>query len=149
VHCCAPGCCLDVGGGRGDSPVQAASVVGYEICGLESVPEASILEVGCEAPLKFADLRKGETVVDLGSRAGIDVFLSARKIGDSGKAIGIDFTVEILERARRNENEGIQIKTSEFAAFLGSFLLFSAKNQQMNGHIIIWRLYYNALYEAE
>jgi hypothetical protein len=43
----------------------------------------------------------------------------------------------------------IQIKMSEFAAFLGSFLLFSAKNQQMNGHIIIWRLYYNALYEAE
>jgi hypothetical protein len=43
----------------------------------------------------------------------------------------------------------IQIKTSEFAAFLGSFLLFFVKNQQMNGHIIIWRLYYNALYEDE
>ena len=58
----------------------------------------------------------------------------------------------MIELRTSMECEGymsIQIKTSEIAAFLRPFLLFSVKNQQMNGHIIIWRLYYNALYEAE
>src|SRR5919106_6543614 len=84
--CCAPGCCS--GGGGGDSPVQAATVLGYETSELESLPPASILGVGCGAPVNFADLKKGETVVDLGSGAGIDVFLSARKVSDTGKVIG-------------------------------------------------------------
>jgi arsenite methyltransferase len=98
--CCAPGCCS--GGGGGDSPAQAATVVGYETSELESVPQASILGVGCGAPVKFADLQKGETVVDLGSGGGIDVFLSANKVSNTGKVIGIDMTDEMLERARRN-----------------------------------------------
>jgi 2-polyprenyl-3-methyl-5-hydroxy-6-metoxy-1,4-benzoquinol methylase len=99
--CCAPGCCSG-GGGGGDSPAQAATVVGYETSELESVPQASILGVGCGAPVKFADLQKGETVVDLGSGGGIDVFLSANKVSNTGKVIGIDMTDEMLERARRN-----------------------------------------------
>jgi ubiquinone/menaquinone biosynthesis C-methylase UbiE len=70
------------------------------------VPQASILGVGCGAPVKFADLQKGETVVDLGSGGGIDVFLSANKVSDTGKVIGIDMTDEMLERARRNAKEG-------------------------------------------
>jgi arsenite methyltransferase len=102
--CCAPGCCS--GGGGGDSPAQAATVVGYDTSELESVPQASILGVGCGAPVKFADLQKGETVVDLGSGAGIDVFLSANKVSNAGKVIGIDMTDEMLERARRNAKEG-------------------------------------------
>src|ERR671917_219474 len=102
--CCAPGCCSSGVGGV-DSPAQAAMVVGYETSELESVPEASILGVGCGAPVNFSDLRKGETVVDLGSGAGIDVFLSARKVSDTGKVIGIDFTDEMLKRARRNAKE--------------------------------------------
>jgi hypothetical protein len=65
---------------------------------------------------------------------------------DEGSGLMIELQISM-------EYEGyvsIQIKTSEFAAFLESFLLFSTKNQQMNGHIIIWRLlYYNTLYEAE
>jgi arsenite methyltransferase len=101
--CCSPGCCS--GGGGGDSPSQAATVVGYETSELESVPQASILGVGCGAPVKFADLQKGETVVDLGSGAGIDVFLSANKVSNTGKVIGIDMTDEMLERARRNAKE--------------------------------------------
>ncbi len=103
--CCGPACCSSVDEAAG-LPTQAAAVVGYETTELESVPQASILGVGCGAPVKFADLQIGETVVDLGSGAGIDVFLSARKVGIEGRAIGIDFTDEMLERARRNAKEG-------------------------------------------
>lgn len=103
--CCGPTCCSGENGAVG-SPTQAASVVGYETSELESVPPASILGVGCGAPVKFADLQKGETVVDLGSGGGIDVFLSAYKVSDTGNVIGIDMTDEMLERARRNAKEG-------------------------------------------
>jgi arsenite methyltransferase len=102
--CCAPGCCSS-GVGGADSPVQAAMVVGYGTSEIESVPEASILGVGCGAPVKFADLQRGETVIDLGSGAGIDVFLSAKKVTEAGRVIGIDMTDEMLERARRNAKE--------------------------------------------
>src|SRR5215213_3355388 len=102
--CCAPGCCS--GGGGGDWPAQAATVIGYDTSELESVPQASILGVGCGAPVKFADLQSGETVVDLGSGAGIDVFLSSKQVGDRGRVIGVDMTDEMLERARRNAKEG-------------------------------------------
>jgi ubiquinone/menaquinone biosynthesis C-methylase UbiE len=103
--CCAPGCCSG-GGGEKNSPTQAAAVVGYETSELESVPQSSVLGVGCGAPLKFADLQEGETVVDLGSGAGIDVFLSSKQVSASGRVIGIDMTDEMLERARRSANEG-------------------------------------------
>ncbi len=86
--------------------LRLATFLGYGTSELESVPQASILGVGCGAPVKFADLQKGETVVDLGSGAGIDVFLSAKKVSNTGNVIGIDFTDEMLERARRNGNEG-------------------------------------------
>jgi SAM-dependent methyltransferase len=94
--CCGPGCCSS------PSLAKAAADVGYDVRELSSVPEASVLGVGCGAPVKFADLQKGETVVDLGSGAGIDVFLSANKVGRSGRVIGIDMTEEMLERAKRN-----------------------------------------------
>jgi arsenite methyltransferase len=61
--------------------------------------------VGCGAPLNHAGVREGETIVDLGSGAGIDVFLSANKVGGSGKVIGIDMTNEMLEKARKNAKE--------------------------------------------
>jgi arsenite methyltransferase len=105
TSCCAPTCCSGGNGGAG-SPTQAAAVVGYETSELESVPQASILGVGCGAPVKFADLQKGEIVLDLGSGAGIDVFLSAKKVTNEGRVIGIDMTDEMLERARRNAKEG-------------------------------------------
>lgn len=98
--CCAPGCCSS------PSPAKAATDVGYDMNELGSVPEASVLGVGCGAPVKFADLQNGEAVVDLGSGAGIDVFLSANKVGRSGRVIGIDMTEEMLERARRNAKQG-------------------------------------------
>jgi arsenite methyltransferase len=101
ASCCAPGCCS----GGGDSPVQAATVMGYDTSELESVPQTSVLGVGCGAPVKFADLQKGETVVDLGSGAGIDVFLSAKRVSKDGRVIGIDMTDEMLERATRNAKD--------------------------------------------
>jgi SAM-dependent methyltransferase len=104
--CCAPGCCSGGVGEITDSPTQAAAVVGYDTSDLESVPQASILGVGCGAPVKFADLQKDETVVDLGSGGGIDVFLSANKVTEAGRVIGIDMTDEMLERARRNAGKG-------------------------------------------
>src|SRR6476620_8005829 len=73
--------------------------IGYDAKELESVPEASILGVGCGAPVNFADIKEGEVVVDIGSGGGIDVFLSANKVKDSGKVFGIDMTDEMLEKA--------------------------------------------------
>src|SRR5215216_3239717 len=106
--CCAPtiniddkksissGCC---------SPTDSATVIGYETKELESIPKASVLGVGCGAPLHYAAAKDGETIVDLGSGAGIDVFLSANKVGGSGKVMGIDMTDEMLEKGRRNAKE--------------------------------------------
>jgi arsenite methyltransferase len=79
--------------------------IGYDNKELESIPKASVLGVGCGAPLHHAGAKEGEIVVDLGSGAGIDVFLSANKVGGSGKVIGIDMTDEMLEKARRNAKE--------------------------------------------
>lgn len=87
------------------SPDNSATAIGYETEELESIPKASVLGVGCGAPLHHAGVKEGETIVDLGSGAGIDVFLSANKVGGSGKVIGIDMTDEMLEKARRNAKE--------------------------------------------
>ena len=87
------------------SPTDSATVIGYESSELQSIPKASVLGVGCGAPLHHTNVKEGETIVDLGSGAGIDVFLSANKVGESGKVIGIDLTDGMLEKARRNAKE--------------------------------------------
>jgi len=97
--CCSPECC------SADSPTKAATVIGYDAKELETVPQASIIGAGCGAPVGFANIQKGETIVDLGSGAGIDVFLSANKVGREGKVIGIDMTDEMLEKARKNAKD--------------------------------------------
>src|SRR6266516_7857259 len=84
------------------SPVQIAKNIGYDTKELESIPESSILGVGCSAPVNFADIHEGEVVADIGSGGGIDVFLSAKKVKDSGKVIGIDMTDEMLKKARNS-----------------------------------------------
>ena len=86
-----------------DSPIlPAAKSIGYNLSELESIPQSSILGVGCGNPTKFAIINDGDTVVDLGSGAGIDVFLAANIVKDSGKVIGIDMTDKMLEKARNN-----------------------------------------------
>ena len=83
------------------SPSDSSTNYWYDSKELELIPEASILGVGCGAPLNHAGVREGETIVDLGSGAGIDVFLSANKVGGSGKVIGIDMTNEMLEKLEK------------------------------------------------
>ena len=71
-----------------------------------ALPEAAVLaSLGCGNPVAVAELREGETVLDLGSGGGIDVLLSARRVGPSGKAYGLDMTDEMLALARRNARE--------------------------------------------
>jgi len=103
--CCAPTECCGGGSISEISPVQIAKNIGYDAKELESVPESSILGVGCGAPVNFADVKEGEVVVDIGSGGGIDVFLSANKVKDSGKVFGIDMTDEMLEKARDNAKQ--------------------------------------------
>src|SRR5919202_188926 len=106
--CCMPGeCCSDNNNNNDNhtSAIESAKLIGYDTKDIDSIPEASVLGVGCGAPTKFADLRQGEVVVDLGSGAGIDVFLSANQVGRSGKVIGIDMTDEMLEKARKNAKD--------------------------------------------
>src|SRR5215831_6988345 len=111
--CCAPGeCCGDnssSGNSNGNqtmmSPLQIAERIGYDINDLNSIPKSSILGVGCGAPVNFANIQEGEVVVDIGSGGGIDVFLSANKVKQSGKAIGIDMTDEMLEKASNHAKQ--------------------------------------------
>jgi arsenite methyltransferase len=99
--CCTPTECCG-GGVSLTSSVQIAKNIGYDAKELESVPESSILGVGCGAPINFADIHEGEIVVDIGSGGGIDVFLAANKVKEFGKVIGIDMTDEMLVKARDN-----------------------------------------------
>ena len=99
--CCMPDECC-----RSDaSPKQAFLSIGYDKDELESIPESSILGVGCGAPLNFANLKQGETVVDLGSGAGIDAFLASKEVKEGGKVIGIDFTDDMLKKAKAAAKE--------------------------------------------
>ncbi|MGN6823083.1 MAG: arsenite methyltransferase [Candidatus Nitrosocosmicus sp.] len=84
------------------SLLSSANSIGYDTKDLESIPESSVLGVGCGNPIKFAHIKEGDTVVDFGSGAGIDVFLAANIVKDKGKVIGIDMTDEMLQKAREN-----------------------------------------------
>ena len=78
----------------------------YDADDRDALPDAAQLaSLGCGNPTAVADLHAGETVLDLGSGGGIDVLLSARRVGPSGKAYGLDMTDEMLELARSNQAE--------------------------------------------
>jgi SAM-dependent methyltransferase len=79
-----------------------AEAFGYTPEELSSIPAEANMGLSCGNPTAFASLRPGELVVDLGSGGGLDVFLAAAKVGPAGKAIGIDMTPEMVERARQN-----------------------------------------------
>jgi arsenite methyltransferase len=85
---------------------EESSKIGYTDKELTSVPEGSNLGLGCGNPQAIAALKKGETVLDLGSGAGFDVFLAARQIGEEGKVIGLDMTPEMISKARTNAARG-------------------------------------------
>ncbi|MGC8640707.1 MAG: arsenite methyltransferase [Isosphaeraceae bacterium] len=79
-----------------------AQAFGYTVEELEAVPAEANMGVSCGNPTAFASLKEGETVVDLGAGGGLDVFLAARRVGPTGRVIGIDMTPEMIELARRN-----------------------------------------------
>jgi SAM-dependent methyltransferase len=79
-----------------------AEAFGYSADQLASIPAEANMGLSCGNPTAFASLKAGETVVDLGSGGGLDVFLAAEKVGPTGKAIGIDMTPEMLALARAN-----------------------------------------------
>jgi arsenite methyltransferase len=78
----------------------------YDSTALAAVPEGANLGLGCGDPTANADLAPGQTVLDLGSGAGVDCFLAARKVGAQGRVIGVDMTDDMLARARANALKG-------------------------------------------
>ena len=97
------GCC---GGSAGCSPADATAVFGgslYDEGTRAEAPEAAVnASLGCGVPTAVADLAPGDVVLDLGSGAGADVLISARRVAPGGRAIGLDMTDEMLELARKN-----------------------------------------------
>ncbi len=91
----------------GGSPASAISQkVGYSAEELKGIPEEANLGLGCGNPVALASLKEGETVLDLGSGAGIDCFLAANTVGEKGRIIGVDMTPEMLDKARQNAQKG-------------------------------------------
>ncbi|MCB9497747.1 MAG: arsenite methyltransferase [Fibrobacteria bacterium] len=97
--CCSGASCC---GSTPEVARELAVKLGYDPTLLETLPEGTNLGLSCGNPQAIATLAKGEHVLDLGSGAGFDVFLAAQAVGPSGKAIGVDMTVEMLAKARRN-----------------------------------------------
>jgi SAM-dependent methyltransferase len=98
--CCSPGvsCC-------GSAPQDAnklAKELGYSVEELKALPEGANMGLSCGNPAALAALKPGEVVLDLGSGGGFDVFIAGRKVGPTGRAIGVDMTPDMLAKARRN-----------------------------------------------
>jgi len=108
---CCSGC------GCGVSPSAQAEAVGYLKEDLENVPEGAAMGLGCGNPIAIAELREGETVLDLGAGAGMDVFLAANKVGAKGRVIGVDMTREMIDRAsaiaKSNGYENVEFRLGE------------------------------------
>jgi len=101
------GCGSGEGGsccGGGD-PKQAAELIGYNVKELGEIPQEAILGLGCGSPVAYVGLKPGETVLDLGSGGGIDVFLAAKKVGTKGRVIGIDMNEAMIKRASEAAEE--------------------------------------------
>jgi len=101
-------CCASKASCCSASPTdkQVSKMVGYSEGELSQVPEGANLGLGCGNPTALASLKEGERVLDLGSGAGFDCFLAAKKVGASGKVIGVDMTPEMLDKARANAKRG-------------------------------------------
>src|SRR5436305_10573813 len=103
AECCgSTGCC----GGAATASCDPISSNLYVAGETNELPEAAVLaSLGCGNPTALAELREGEVVLDLGSGGGIDVLLSARRVGPTGKAYGLDMTDDMLSLARKNAAE--------------------------------------------
>jgi arsenite methyltransferase len=101
--CCGP---AEPVCGCGDVTEVISKEIGYTDDDLEAVPDGANLGLGCGNPVALASLKEGETVLDLGSGAGFDAFLAAKRVGEKGKIIGVDMTPEMIEKARENAEKG-------------------------------------------
>jgi len=90
--CCGSGCCT----------TETDSIMADDYSELEGYNPDADLGLGCGLPTQFAKIKKGDTVIDLGSGAGNDAFIARHETGETGKVIGIDFTPAMIERARKN-----------------------------------------------
>jgi len=99
---CAPvsSCC------GGTQAEEISKNIGYSQQEINAVPDGANLGLGCGNPTALASLIKGEVVLDLGSGAGFDCFLAAKKVGKTGRVIGVDMTPEMLDKARENAEKG-------------------------------------------
>jgi arsenite methyltransferase len=103
ASCCNPAgasCC------GGSDPESMSKAVGYSAQDMASVPEGANLGLGCGNPVALASLKEGEVVLDLGSGAGFDCFLAAKRVGANGWVIGVDMTPEMIDAARENLRKG-------------------------------------------
>jgi ubiquinone/menaquinone biosynthesis C-methylase UbiE len=96
--CSGVSCC----GSGPEESAQLAKYVGYSTEELAALPDGSNMGLSCGNPNALAALRPGEVVLDLGSGGGFDVFIAGRKVGPTGRAIGVDMTAEMLAKARKN-----------------------------------------------
>lgn len=92
ASCCGSGCCSD----------EALNIMADDYTKLEGYNPDADLGLGCGLPTQFAQIKKGDTVIDLGSGAGNDCFVARHQTGDTGKVIGIDFTPAMIDKARTN-----------------------------------------------
>ena len=96
------GCGAQTDSSRTDAHKSAALRMGYSPDEVEGVPEGANLGLGCGAPLQHGRPQEGEIVLDLGSGAGFDAFLSAKLVGPQGRVIGVDMTPEMVAKAQEN-----------------------------------------------
>jgi len=98
VSCCPSGSCCS----PSSSARNISMTVGYSDKEMNAVPDGANLGLGCGNPVAIASLKEGDVVLDLGSGAGFDAFLASKKVGKTGRVIGVDMTPEMVEKARAN-----------------------------------------------
>jgi len=99
--CCSSACCGSA------KPKEISKKMGYTEEEIQAVPSGSNLGLGCGNPTALAEIKAGDTVLDLGSGAGFDCFLAAAKVGPTGRVIGVDMTEEMVARAKDNAAKGV------------------------------------------
>lgn len=99
-------CCSGTAGDACSSADAVSAKLGYSLEELASVPQGANLGLGCGNPQAIAELKLGETILDLGSGGGFDCFLASRQVGGTGRIIGVDMTPEMISQARKNAVKG-------------------------------------------
>ncbi|MED3550321.1 arsenite methyltransferase [Cytobacillus praedii] len=112
-NCCAPPSCCTTKDNQSISIEEISKKMGYTTEELKNIPNGANMGLGCGNPQAIADLKEGETVLDLGSGGGFDCFLASPKVGDKGRVIGVDMTPEMITKARNNAEKN-QFSNVEF-----------------------------------